>query len=125
MFCKNCGKDIGESLYCPYCGTYNGENKEEVTSSQTEVTQNSVNNLKRSYDPDQGILIAAKVFLIIGMIVQGIFIIPLCWVLPIGICSIKKMKTANSAKDLVGFGIASLLLVNLIGGILMLCARDE
>lgn len=26
MYCKNCGKEIGNSRYCPYCGAENGTN---------------------------------------------------------------------------------------------------
>lgn len=34
MFCRNCGKEIGDAVYCPYCDMYMGaqpENKPAVT----------------------------------------------------------------------------------------------
>lgn len=118
MFCKKCGKDIGDSLYCPDCGTYNGEtNNNSVSSSGTIAL--------KKYDPEQTVLVVAKVFLILGMVIQGIAIIPLIWVLPVGLTALRKIKNANSAKELVGIAIASLILVSLVGGILMLCAKDE
>lgn len=29
MFCRKCGKEIGDSLYCPFCGEYNGEGEDK------------------------------------------------------------------------------------------------
>ncbi len=131
MFCRKCGKDIGDSLYCPNCGAYNGEGEDPNKKENVDV--NPVNEsfnassitIKKSYNPDQGILIAAKVFIVLGIISQGWAIIPLLWCLPIGICAWKKINNATSSKDLVGLGVATLILVSLIGGILMLCARDD
>ena len=128
MYCRKCGKEIGEINVCPFCGE---DNSVIINANYSDDNNknNSINNLsynkKRGYDPNQGVLIAAKVFLVIGMVAQGIFIIPLLWVLPIGILSWKKIDNAYSSKELIGFGVASLLLVNQIGGILMLCARDN
>ena len=131
MFCRKCGKEIGESLYCPFCGEYNGEgedkNKSESTNQEVvSKTFESANETDRkSYNPNQGVLVAAKVFIVLGIISQGWAIIPLLWCLPIGICSWKKINNATSSKDLVGLGVATLILVSLVGGILMLCARDD
>ncbi len=64
---------------------------------------------------------AAKVFIIIGMIFQGILIFPIV----IGALALKKLKTATSKSELTAMGVLTLLFVNLIGGILMLCLSDD
>ena len=64
---------------------------------------------------------AAKVFIIIGMVVGFWMILPLVF----GILALKKLNTATSKSELVGMGICTLLFVNIIGGILMLCDNEH
>lgn len=64
---------------------------------------------------------AAKVFTIIGMVVGFWTIIPLI----VGIIALKKLNKATSKSELTGIAICNLLFCNLIGGILMLCLKDE
>ncbi len=61
---------------------------------------------------------AAKVFIIIGMIVGFWYILPLIF----GIIALKKMKTE---KPSVGLSICVLLFCNTIAGILLLVSKDE
>lgn len=64
---------------------------------------------------------AAKVFIILGMIIEGILIIPII----IGALALKKLNSATSKSELTAMGVLTLLFVNLIGGILMLCLSDD
>ena len=64
---------------------------------------------------------AAKVFIWIGLIGGAIFIFPLI----IGIFALNKIDTATSKNDLVGMGVATLLLCSTLGGIFMLLITDE
>lgn len=64
---------------------------------------------------------AAKVFIIIGMIVQGILIVPII----VGAIALKKLNAATTKSELTGIGIVTLLFCNLIGGILLLSMSDE
>jgi len=64
---------------------------------------------------------AAKIFLIIGMINLGILIYPII----IGVKAFKKLDTANSVEELKTLGILSLLFVNLLAGIFILCLKNE
>ncbi|MBQ2391187.1 MAG: hypothetical protein II306_05410 [Clostridia bacterium] len=61
---------------------------------------------------------AAKVFIIIGMICG------LWWVLPLvfGIIVLVKMKNDQLT---TGWKVVTLIFVSLIGGILLLCAKDQ
>ena len=61
---------------------------------------------------------AAKVFIIIGMVVGCWSILPLIF----GIIALKKMKTE---KPSTGLSVCVLLFCNLIGGILLLCSKPE
>lgn len=61
---------------------------------------------------------AAKVFIIIGMICGCWTILPLVF----GIIVLVKMKNDQLT---TGWKVVTLIFVNLIGGILLLCAKDE
>lgn len=64
---------------------------------------------------------AAKVFLILGMVVQAILIYPII----LGIFAIKKIDNAQSKNDLTAWGIISIFFVSTVGGILMLLIPEE
>lgn len=64
---------------------------------------------------------AAKVFIIIGMIVGALAILPLIF----GGITLSKMKTATSKSDLTVWAILTLLFCSMLGGIFLLCCKDE
>lgn len=64
---------------------------------------------------------AAKVFIIIGMIVGAIGIIPLIF----GGITLSKMKTATCKDDITTWAVLTLIFCSMIGGILLLCCKDE
>lgn len=65
---------------------------------------------------------AAKIFLIIGMVIRAITIIPLI----LGIVTLKRLDEAKSKDELgIALPILSIFFVNLIAGIIMLCMKDE
>ena len=81
---------------------FNGINVEELTD--TEIAQ------------------FAEIMRII-MIAFGVCcLVPLCWVLPMGIKILKAMKEGTTLKS--GFKVCTLLFVNLIVGIILLCSSD-
>ena len=61
---------------------------------------------------------AAKIFIIIGMIVGFWTILPLVF----GIIALKQMKTQ---KPSTGICVCVLLFCSLLGGIFLLCSKDE
>ena len=63
----------------------------------------------------------AKVFIIIGMIVQCYLIVPII----VGIFALKKLKTATKKSDLTVMAILTVIFCNVIGGILMFCIKEE
>ena len=64
---------------------------------------------------------AAKIFIIIGMVCQFWLIFPII----VGMMALKKIDTAQSKSELTGTAIATLILCNMIGGILMLCINEK
>lgn len=64
---------------------------------------------------------AAKVFIIIGMIVGFWMILPLIF----GGITLSKMKTATKKDDITTWAVLSLLFCSLLGGIFLLCTKDE
>ena len=101
--CSKCGSQIdAKEGICPICG------------NETEKKTKEISTLKT----------VAKIFMIIGCVVSGFyFLIPLIWTIPM------TMKYCNSIKNnqpiSTGFKICTLLFVNLVAGILMLCDKDE
>lgn len=108
-FCTKCGKEmVDEAVVCPSCGC----------SVETEKKEAPAGN-----GGNDGLGVAAKVFLILGCVAQGWLLLPLAWCLPITISICNKMK-ANQPVG-TGLKVCALLFVNLIGGILLLCRSDE
>ena len=104
-FCQKCGKEIAdEAIICPGCGcAISEENKEK--------------------GGNDGLAVASKIFLILGCVAQGWLLLPLAWCLPITISICNKMKYNEPVGT--GLKVCSLLFVNLIGGILLLCRSDN
>lgn len=104
-FCQKCGKEImDEAVVCPGCGC-------EVTPTRKQT------------HGDDGLAIASKIFMILGCISSGWLIIPLAWTLPITISIWGKLNRGESVGT--ALKIVTLLFVNFIGGILLLCRSDE
>lgn len=103
-FCTKCGKEmVDEAVVCVHCGC------------SVEGT--------RANSGNDGLAVAAKIFLIIGCIAQGWMLLPLAWCLPITISACNKMKRGEPVGT--GLKVCALLFVSLIGGILLLCRSDE
>ena len=64
---------------------------------------------------------AAKVFIIIGMIVGCWTILPLIF----GGITLSKLKKAQSKSERVAWGVLDIFFCSFIGGILVLCIKDE
>lgn len=71
---------------------------------------------------DDTLHIVIRIFLILGCIAYGCFIIPLAWCLPITISICKKMKNGEPVG--LGLKISALLFVNLIAGVCLLASND-
>ena len=104
-YCAKCGAQmVDEAVVCTNCGCAAAANQPAKSSDLST---------------------AAKVFMIIGTVVMGLscYLIPLAWCIPMTISYCKKIK--NGQPIGTGFKICSLLFVNMIAGILMLCDKEH
>lgn len=107
-FCTHCGKEImDETVVCPGCGC-------AVATAPV---------LSAPATKSSGLATAAKVFMILGTIIMGIYIIPLAWCIPMTVSYFKKVNGGQPIST--GFKVCSLLFVSLLGGIFMLCDKDN
>ncbi len=108
MFCTNCGVEIPDDAnVCSQCGcAVEGHTPVVAAQSGTE----------------SGLDIAIKIFMVIGCIYQACLLIPLVWCIPMTVSVFKSLKNGNPIG--VGMKLCTLLFVNTIAGICMLCKKD-
>ena len=105
-FCVHCGAEIHEeAVVCVKCG-------------RSVESPKAVANEK-----DDTMSLVVKIFLIIGCVTQGFMILPLAWCLPITISIFNRMRDKKPIGT--GLKVCSLLFVNLIAGICLLCMNDS
>lgn len=104
-YCKNCGAQlIDEAVVCPECGCA----AEKIVVKEESSTLKTV----------------AKIFMILGCISSAwAFLIPLCWTIPMTVHYFKAVESKQPVGT--GFKVCSLLFVNLIAGIIMLCDKND
>ncbi len=109
MFCTHCGAEINdEAFICVKCGYKVDEN-------------NPVIQIKNDRDDTMSVVI--KVFLIFGCISQGWLLIPLAWCIPITVKIFYCLK--NGMPISTGLKVCTLIFVNLVAGICLLCMDDN
>ena len=103
-YCQKCGKEVNdEAVVCIHCGC--------PINSTKIISQNS-NGLKTT----------AKIFMIISTIIFAIWLIPLCWCIPMIVNLSDSIRTNKPLS--IEFKICTLLFVNVVAGILLLCDKD-
>lgn len=111
-YCSKCGAQlVDEAIVCTGCGcaVTGGENVAVAVPQKKE----------------SGLTTAAKVLMILGTIALGLscFLIPLAWCIPMTVSYFRKVK--NGVPVSTGFKVCSLIFVNTIAGILMLCDKEN
>ena len=109
-YCVHCGAEIhDEAIVCVKCGRSIEQNKPVVP--------------QMIYPKDDTMSIVIKVFLILGCISQGWLILPLAWCLPITISIFNSFRDNRPIGT--GIKVCSLLFVNMIAGICLLCMHEN
>ena len=115
-YCTKCGKQLmDEAVICPGCGC-----AVEGTKFATRTVNRSTASVSSNTN---GLQTAAKILMIIGTVLMGLYVIPLAWCIPMTVTYCNKIK--NNEPIGTGFKVCCLLFVSLIAGILMLCDKDE
>lgn len=106
-YCSHCGNEVvDDAEICPKCGCRVDLN---VASSGSDT---------------ETLTTVAKVFMILGCVSMAfLYLIPLAWCIPMTIHYFKAIK--NGEKLSTAFKVCSLLFVNLVAGIIMLCDKKH
>ena len=129
MYCQKCGNEISENeMYCKMCGTRVIKDTEETTIYEGNDPNNMYGGTSfyrvSTKNESKGLKIAAKVFLILGAVLNLYSIwFSFIWSIPMIIIYFTKVKKGE--KIGIGFKIGCMLLVSMIGGIIMLCDKEE
>ena len=131
-YCTKCGSEIGdEAVVCVHCGCAVGTrgvkyctkcgqpiNEDAVVcvhcGCAVEGKKSNVNN------ENDTLLTIIKIFMIIGCVVRaGFFIVSLAWTIPM---TLKVWRTIKEGGTLTtGFKVCTLIFVDIVTGICMLC----
>lgn len=127
-YCSKCGTALNDdAIVCTKCGNFVNWNNTAVKNSNNTAVKSSNSGTQK----------AAKIFMIITCaflaLCATLFVgknwiyffaclIPLCWTIPMTVSYFSKTKKGESVST--GFKVCSLLFVNLIAGICMLCDND-
>lgn len=130
-YCTHCGAEIvDEAVICVHCGCATNDTKPTAKShsNNTLLTVAKVFMIISCVEyPALGLLYAF--FLLVGMqvglgiLMLFIFCIPLAWCLPMTLTVSRRAK--NGEPISVALKVCTLLFVNTIAGILLLCANDN
>ena len=96
-----------EAVVCVHCGC----SAEQIIQKQHDDAQTK-STMKT----------IAKILMIVSTAITGLWLIPLAWCLPMTLNYCKKLN--NNEPVSMNFKICTLLFVNLIAGILMLCEEN-
>lgn len=135
MYCKNCGSELTDGAeYCSNCGTKVTETYQSSTISNTTTTD---------LNKKTGLHIGAFVFMVISIFsvcgsaltiwASNIYLentgymifstlVSLAWIIPM---TIKVYRVKSTTELTMGFKICTLLFVNVIAGILLICDSNS
>ena len=96
-------------------------------TTENQVVEGQVVENAASYvdiQENKGLITAIKIFMIISCVASvSAYCIPLIWMLPMTIIAFKKFKDGKPLGT--AFKVLTLLFVNVIAGVLMLCLKGD
>ena len=143
LFCGNCGFKVEDFVINTETPAEPAAPSFEFTPAQEEApvlqpTQPVVATEQNYSDPEfqagnqfqplesnDTLVTVTKIFLIIGCVINAVsfWLIPLAWCIPMTLSIFKSFKTGRPIG--MGMKICTLLFVNLIAGICLLCMKDD
>ncbi len=116
-FCSKCGTQlVDDAIVCTGCGCAVATVPAAPVATAEIMAEAPSKNVS-------GITTAAKVLMVLGTIMTGIYIIPLAWCIPMTVSYFNRIRDGRPIST--GFKVCSLLFVSMIGGILMLCDKEH
>ncbi len=126
-YCQHCGNACEDSnKFCQNCGALL---EAESTVPQTQQVSVAVDTADihasaTLTDTDKTLRMVAFVFNCLSLAGFCWLIIPLAWMIPMTVISWGIYK--GTRRNTVAFGVCTLIFLNLVGGILLLCSsKDE
>ena len=119
---SNCGGPLSETAkFCENCGAPLPVRAiaEAAPGAEPVFQPPYYDNTPRR---DEGLVTVVKVFLILSCVGMGIFLLPLAWCIPMTVSIFRKFKSGEPIG--MGLKICTLLFVNLVAGVLLLCMED-
>lgn len=111
-YCSHCGNQIDDAaVVCPKCGCA-VENQQTTAAAATTTEEKKFSGLQ----------MAAFILMIISTVAIGWLLVPLAWCIPMTVSYYNSVK--NDRPVSMGLKVCTLLFVNLIAGILMLCDNE-
>lgn len=121
VVCPNCGckANNNKTKYCTHCGAPVDENASVCIKCGCAVENNQDNSDRNTLG------MIAKVFMIISCVVMGIstFGIALAWCIPMTLAVSRRLERREPIG--IALKVCTLIFVNTISGILLLCMNDE
>lgn len=109
MFCAHCGAEIhDDAAICIKCG---------------RATERSAPVARSSNETNEAMQIVIKVFMILGCVSCGWLLFPLAWCIPMTVSVFHSFRDKTPVST--GMKVCTLLFVNLIAGICLLCMEDK
>lgn len=132
-YCTNCGAEAQDgAAFCTRCG-YSLSVQTQTAQTQTAQTQTPppvqpvrpiqvvVQAPRPKYDETMSVIV--KVFMIIGCVSQGGFLLPLLWCIPLTVSVFNSFRDGRPIGT--GTKVCVLLFVNLIAGICLLVMNEN
>ena len=108
-YCATCGKELNDNaVFCDRCGTQVDKQKRATDQYCTVVAKH-----------DETLSLVAKILMILSCIGGAIALIPLAWCIPMTVSYWRAVEENRPVST--GFKVCTLIFVNIIAGILMLC----
>jgi len=113
MFCCHCGAQIhDEAVFCVHCGC----SVKPLTPAPTPAPA----PVQPAKDDTMSVIV--KIFMVVGCLSMGWLLLPLAWCIPMTVSVFKSLDAGRPIST--GMKVCSLLFVNTIAGICMLCMND-
>ena len=132
MFCRKCGTQLNENAtVCSNCGaSLIEEAKTENVTAENAPTENTTSKKVSERKPD-GMGLVAQILMILScaltiimsISVSWFCLISLVWMIPISISVANKLKFYEPIGT--GLKVCTLLFVNTLAGILLLCRKEN
>lgn len=105
---------------------YQNQDVQGAQANPYNVQVNIVDPTQKTYDlssDDKTLRLIAFIFAIISTVSAGVFILPLCWMIPMTVYCWKLYKGTRA--NTVAFGVCTLIFLSVVSGILLLVSTKE